>query len=99
MTKEECIDRAFHDCEWVDQCHREETYELAKSNLLNALYPFQLDVEEIPPRFEPKLIAVMREIMAMGNMLYYDTYRENGVYWHKDYSGISSLSDIVPYGG
>ena len=96
MTKEEYIAYFKNKYPYIEENDLSMTYHIAKENLLNTLFPFDDTQTEVPPRYEYKLIEVMDEIIDLGNMRNYTSYRENGVVWERDYSGISSLSNITP---
>jgi len=84
---------------WISKLDLDMTYRKAKEVLLNTLFPFDLSVNEVPQRYEAKLLEVMEEIIEIGNMRHYTSYQENGVSWRKDYSGLSSLKDVTPFAG
>lgn len=99
MTKNDYTSYLHHKYCWINPIDLEMTYKKAKEALLNTLFPFDLSKNEVPERYEMKLLEVMEEIIELGNMRHYTSYQENGVSWRKDYSGLSSLSDVTPFAG
>lgn len=98
--KKDYLDYFHNKYDYVDYKDLEMTYEIAKERLLNTLFPFNDDIEEVPSRYKMKIVEVMEEIIDTGNMRHYTSYRENGVSWTRASSvTLQSLSDVTPYGG
>ena len=75
------------------------TYRLAKEKIINTLYQFRDDVNEVPQKYEMKVIEVMEELIETSNMRHFTSYSENGVSWKKNTTDLESLQDITPIAG
>lgn len=98
MTKEEYINIAFRNNQFVSDDDKEEIYEIAKRELFITLYACNTSMINedtiIPYAFEYKVIEAMREIIDMGNMRNFTSYQENGWSWTRPKNGLVSYQNI-----
>ena len=74
------------------------TYRLAKEKIINTLYPFRDDVNEVPQKYEMKVIEVMEELIETSNMRHFTSYSENGWKWERPDAGLQTYAKINSMG-
>ena len=84
--KKDYLDYFHNKYDYVDYKDLEMTYEIAKERLLNTLFPFNDDIEEVPSRYKMKIVEVMEEIIATIHNLD-EPYKE--VFWLRFYGEMS----------
>lgn len=103
MQKEEYISKILRKYPYIDIEDLEETYEIAKRELFITLYSCNTTLineeTEIPYIFEYSVLEAMKEIIDMGNMRNYTSYRENGWSWTRPKAGLSTYNNIKSKAG
>lgn len=98
MTKEEYMYKLSRKYPYIDSEDVEETYEIAKRELFISLYSCNTgsinDNTEIPYIYEYKVLEAMQEIVDLGNMRNFTSYRENGWSWTRPKAGLSTYNNI-----
>lgn len=99
MTKDEYIYRCQRKYNWISYEDLDDCYELAKEELLNAIYISDFDeTTEVPYRYQRKLLDVMFELIDHSDARHFTSYSENGVSWTKAAEGLTSLHNILAVG-
>lgn len=98
MTKDEYIDRVKRQYNYISYEDLEETYEIAKFELLLTLYASNTDSitedTEIPYAYTYKVLDAMKEIINIGDMRNFTSYQENGWSWTRPEGGLSTYQNL-----
>lgn len=104
MTKDEYIDRIKRQekYNYISYEDLEETYEIARSELLLTLYASNTDMiteeTEIPYAYTYKVLEAMKEIIDIGDMRSFTSYQENGWSWTRPDGGLTTYQNINSMG-
>lgn len=102
MTKDEYIDRIKRQYNYISYEDLEETYEIAKFELLLTLYASETELiteeTEIPYAYTYKVLDAMKEIVEIGNMRNFTSYTENGWSWQRPEGGLATYQKINSMG-
>lgn len=102
LLKEEYIASLQKKYPYIEYEDLDETYEIAKEELLLILYSSdtsQISEEtEIPYPFRYKVLEAMKEIVNMGNMRNFTSYSENGWKWERPDTGLQAYANINSMG-
>ena len=99
LTKNEYIEYFREKYPYISDNDLEMTYELAKEKIINTLYPFDENINEVPNKYTMKVMEVMEELIDTSDMRHYTSYSENGVKWTKMRTDLESLQDLTPHAG
>lgn len=103
MTKEQYIVKIQNKFPYICNDDLDETYEIAKRELFITLYSSNTSVvnenTEIPYIYEYKVLDAMKEIINLGNMRDFTSYRENGWSWERPESGLKAYQNIKSIAG
>lgn len=102
MTKEQYMQKISRDYDYLENDVLEELYEIAKRELFITLYSCNIEeIDEntpIPYIYEYKVLDAMKEIVDIGNLRNFTSYRENGWSWSRPENGLATYSNILAKG-
>ncbi len=103
MNKQDYINKIKRQYPYIEYEDIEETYEIAKRELLIALYSCNTDIIQedtpIPYAYEYTVLQAMKEIVDIGNMRNFTSYSENGWSWSRPDGGLVSYRNVKSKAG